>query len=506
VVVWTTEGQDGSGRGVFGQLYNNSFGRIGGEFQINQTTLGDQGNASVAGLSNGGFIVSWSGPGDPSGDGSFEQFARTFTAAGAADGNQVVVNQTIAENQFNAANAFLDPWAPFPTGSRALDHTVAQLSNGNVVATWFGKPDVVNNTLFTDAFARVLDVGLNNNPANAIPVADDDSFTVAEGSANNVLDVLNGDVDANPGTTLVVDRIMTQPTNGGGTVTIGANGANVVFTPAANFSGVTTFTYRIFDGSNVNPGRDIATVTVTVLSDNVDPPVITLNSRNPTFFPTNQSVDLFANVGVIIEGPDSIDELKLTVTNVTQGANERLIIDGTPVALNGAVLTTGGPLGVGVSVSLTGTTAIMTITPPAGFDATELAALINGMEYENLSAGPGMARRVVTLTSVSDTNGPVDTRTLALSSWASPSTVTELVTRSTDGVQVTSAPNQPVDTVRSVSANGQFVVFTASDSLAAGDNNNTSDIYLRDRFDGTTTRVSVGSSFRHFLFLAVDLR
>ena len=221
-------------------------------------------------------------------------------------------------------------------------------------------------------------------------------------------------------------------------------------------------------------------------------PTVTATGRNPTFFPANPSVDLFANVVVSTDG-DDIDELVLTVTNVLLGANERLIIDGTTIELTdgNAEITVGN---VGVSVSLSGTTATVTITPPAGFDATDLTALIEAMQYENISVTPGTARRVVTLTSVSDTTGPDDTAALSLSSTASPSTVIELVSVSTDGVQVTSAPQAPLDTLHSVSSDGRFVVFVGSDpNLVAGDTNGFNDIYLRDRLEGTTVRVNLAT-------------
>ena len=115
------------------------------------------------------------------------------------------------------------------------------------------------------------------------------------------------------------------------------------------------FDYQVFDGNNAEPGLDTGTVTITITPDNNDPPAITLTPRNPTFFATNNSVDLYSNVTAVLEGspsPDDADQLVLTVTNVTQGADEKLVVDGTAVELtNGNNENTPARRVIGVSVS-----------------------------------------------------------------------------------------------------------------------------------------------------------
>jgi hypothetical protein len=238
-------------------------------------------------------------------------------------------------------------------------------------------------------------------------------------------------------------------------------------------------------------------------------PILNATGRNPSFHLTAPSVDLFANVGATIDAGDSIDLLTLTVTNIAQGgANERLIVDGTTVALSdGNSVTTGGPLAVGVSVSLSGTTATVTITPPASFDASKLISLVDGLAYQNVAALPGTARHVVTITSVSDVNGN-DTSALALSSTVSPPSVNEIISVSTEGVQgngvsstgsggtqSAATNNIPTDTNQlrsSISADGRYVVFVSdATNLVAGDTNGLRDVFLHDRNTGETTRVSI---------------
>lgn len=81
-VFWFSDGQDGSGRGVFGREFSWATQDAGSEFQVNSYTTGDQGfdglDASSDGL--GQVVVVWSGRGDQDGDKS-GIFARMYCEA-----------------------------------------------------------------------------------------------------------------------------------------------------------------------------------------------------------------------------------------------------------------------------------------------------------------------------------------------------------------------------------------------------------------------------------------
>ncbi len=67
---------------------------------------------------------------------------------------------------------------------------------------------------------------------------------------------------------------------------------------------------------------------------------------------------------------------------------------------------------------------------------------------------------------------------------------TERISIATDGTQANGTSYYP-----SISANGQFVTFTSNgNNLVIGDVNNSADVFVRDRSNNTTTRVSVNSS------------
>ncbi len=61
VVVWQSDGQDGSGFGIYGQRFYGDNSRRGDEFQVNTNNFLDQAHPSVGMDSNGNFISVWLG-------------------------------------------------------------------------------------------------------------------------------------------------------------------------------------------------------------------------------------------------------------------------------------------------------------------------------------------------------------------------------------------------------------------------------------------------------------
>ena len=79
LVVWQSQGQDGDGFGIYGQLLKMNK-KIGSEFAINTNTKGDQLYSTVA-SADLYFIVAWQSP-DSDGNGIyvkiFDYFANEF--------------------------------------------------------------------------------------------------------------------------------------------------------------------------------------------------------------------------------------------------------------------------------------------------------------------------------------------------------------------------------------------------------------------------------------------
>lgn len=114
VITWMSANQDGSGWGVYGQRFGAEGIALGGEFRVNTATAADQMYPSVTALSDNGFVVTWmSNDQDGSGWGVYGQ---RFSADGVAAGTEFRVNTT--------------------TSSEQQSPTVAALTDGGFVITW----------------------------------------------------------------------------------------------------------------------------------------------------------------------------------------------------------------------------------------------------------------------------------------------------------------------------------------------------------------------------------
>ncbi len=101
VVVWTSTGQDGSNDGIFGQRFNASGARQGGEFQVNSYTTGYQQFPAVASDASGNFVVVWTSNGQNGGGGGI--FGQRFNASGVPQGSEFKVNSYTTYTQGLAA-------------------------------------------------------------------------------------------------------------------------------------------------------------------------------------------------------------------------------------------------------------------------------------------------------------------------------------------------------------------------------------------------------------------
>ncbi len=211
VVVWVSDGQDGDHTGIFGQLFDPSGNRIHGEFRVNTNTTSYQQSPAVAMGPFGDFLVAWTTDAfDPSGDIA----GQSFDAGGRPRGTEFTINSHTTGAQGFPSVAF--------TGAVSGDVAVCWQSDGEDGS----QGGVVSRLLLTGA-----------TPALAV-----DQQTVSGSSSNQ-----NGVLEA--GETVQVAPAWTNP----GTIPIlGFAGA------ASNFTGPAGPVYAIDDASanygNVNPG------------------------------------------------------------------------------------------------------------------------------------------------------------------------------------------------------------------------------------------------------------
>ena len=97
VVVWTSDLQDGWGVGVFGQRFDSAGLPVGGEFQVNSHTTGTQWFPAVRVDEAGRFVVVWSSENQDGSD--FGVFGQRFDADGTSKGSELQVNSYTTSNQ-----------------------------------------------------------------------------------------------------------------------------------------------------------------------------------------------------------------------------------------------------------------------------------------------------------------------------------------------------------------------------------------------------------------------
>ncbi|MCP1415928.1 Ca2+-binding RTX toxin-like protein [Pseudomonas laurylsulfativorans] len=132
VVSWASFGQDGSGWGGYLQRYDASGAKVGVETRVATTTLSDQDGPTVTGLADGGIMVVWEGNGKDDANGIFGQ---RFKADGSKSGAEVRISTRVADDQ--------------------TDPVVKVLSNGSYVVTWQSAPDDGDGNDETDAPADI---------------------------------------------------------------------------------------------------------------------------------------------------------------------------------------------------------------------------------------------------------------------------------------------------------------------------------------------------------------
>jgi hypothetical protein len=129
VVVWSGDDEDGSGTGVFGQRYDAEGGALGSEFRVNSYTTGTQGGPSVASDTGGNFVVVWNGQGQGDGSGVFGQ---RFDSGGLARGAEFRVNS-------------------YTTGGQ-VGFSAASDATGHFVVVWSGSGQGDSNGVFGRRF------------------------------------------------------------------------------------------------------------------------------------------------------------------------------------------------------------------------------------------------------------------------------------------------------------------------------------------------------------------
>ena len=105
VVAWQSFDQPGSDLNIYMQRYTPEAGLVGGIQRVNSTTAGNQAEPSVSALVDGGWIVTWFGSGANGSD--VDIYMQRYMADGSAQGNETRVNTNTSGFQGDPAVAGL---------------------------------------------------------------------------------------------------------------------------------------------------------------------------------------------------------------------------------------------------------------------------------------------------------------------------------------------------------------------------------------------------------------
>ncbi|MBE9398610.1 DUF4347 domain-containing protein [Pontibacterium sp. N1Y112] len=326
--------------------------------------------------------------------------------------------------------------------------TVYDMAQGALTSDW-----TVNITNAAPTITLPTAPTVNEDDTN-VAIADNIEISDTDGDYQSVTLTITG------GTATLTTTTDLNGLTGNGSASITFSGArdnvntaldSLTFTPTPELSGTGAGKIQI-QTTDVNGGADDETLTFDITAVN-DEPTLTATGSDPTF--SGPAADLFSGVTAdTVEGGQTLEELKITVTNVADGggANEFLSIDGESVSLNTNSGTTTNS-SIAYSVVLSGGTVTVTLTK-AGMTTAAVQTLIDDLSYSNDSSSPSASDRVVTLTSLKDSGGTANGGDDTNSTLSIQSTVTMQVAPGVSSSTYDYSSNQLVVTGTSFIANG----------------------------------------------------
>lgn len=366
VITWTSNNQDGGGKGVYAQRYAADGTPAGGEFRVNTVTNHDQETPTVAMDASGNFVIAWQSD-NQDGD-KLGIYAQRYFANGTTNGGEFLVNSTTPNDQ------------KLPSA--------AMSGAGDLFIAWEGNGAGDNKGIFWQNY-----VAANNPPVANADTANTDEDTPISSAAPGVL---GNDTDPDAGAVLSVTAILAGTSGTSTTVTAGGvsiagtygsllfrQDGSYVYTPNASTAQALAqgqvvtdvFTYTIKDEKNANAS---STLTVTINGLN-DAPVATA---------------------------DSYAVAKNDTLNVVAGGvlNNDTDVDANPVADTLSVTQVNG-LGGNVGTPVAGTYGTLTLNADGSLSyvSGSVGGVVDSFTYQ-VSDGKGGTSTATLNITVSDTN------------------------------------------------------------------------------------------------------
>ncbi len=278
LVVWSSirsSGNDSSGHAIEGQLFDSTGAPVGGQFQVNTHTQGNQYRPRVGVDDGGNFVVAWTSFGSSGNDNDrFSIQARTVSSSGDPFGSDFQVNTYFTSSQY---------W---------LD--VAAAGNGDFIVAWGSggspgddtDPGSVQAQLFSGPLIDELTLMVNGTFNDE----DMDGFGDPGETIDYTFEVTNPDTPIVPLTNVSVSSPDVAP--------ILCPSGNPIPVLGGGASETCTGTY-VLSQTDVDAGRKDTTVTVD--SDETDP----VNVTETVLLPSNPAVDL-VKTGLLDLGGDGV--------------------------------------------------------------------------------------------------------------------------------------------------------------------------------------------------------
>jgi hypothetical protein len=269
VTVWQSENQDGSGWGVYGQVFDINDNKIGSEFRVNNYTNSDQARPTVSGLTNGLFVVCWQSQNQTDG---LDIFGRVFDAAGNSLGLEFPVNINTVSDQLKPRVTYLDKLGSFMVVWNNVH--LLEPDRQDIVGRIFDIEQIIlsaDNTNLTHIYTQNIPYTFSNQPISIYSLAYSPNIGITLSTSDSVSGNFN---------TFIFNsaRSTYEPTTGtwyasGSISDVNVLLQNLQFTPSLNY--YNNFTLSVNIGDNINPN-----ITGTIIMQGIhvnQPPELLVN-------------------------------------------------------------------------------------------------------------------------------------------------------------------------------------------------------------------------------------
>ncbi|MFN6453531.1 MAG: beta strand repeat-containing protein [Nostoc sp. EfeVER01] len=209
VISWQSFGQDGSTNGIYAQRYNNLGVAQGGEFKVNTYTTSDQTNPIVAMNAGGDFVVSWQSDGqDGSGNGIYAQLninngippiiSASASALAYTEKTTIAIDSGITVSDLDSPN-LASATVSITSGFASAQDTLAFTNQNGITGSYDSTTGVLTLTgssTVANYQAALRSITYTNNSDNPSLTPRTISFIVNDGAANST--AITRDINITP--------------------------------------------------------------------------------------------------------------------------------------------------------------------------------------------------------------------------------------------------------------------------------------------------------------------